>query len=79
MEEYKPLYVRAGKREDDTYGVMRTCGDMVMIYNTKKDAGKGMDTDQIILDIGTVVDRNLIFGVGGKPHYEWLDISSRRK
>ena len=35
-EKYKPTYVRAGKLEDGTYGIYSTCGDMVIIYDTKK-------------------------------------------
>jgi len=79
MVEYKSLYVRAGKRGDGTHGIIRTCGDMVITYDTKKDAEKDIDTDEIILDIGAVVDKNLMFGTGKRPHYGWLDISSRRK
>ena len=73
MVKYQPIYVRAGRREDGTYGILRSA-DIVLCYQTKEEAEKSMEwkTDDVIIDIGLIVDRLLLKG-------DFLDISKRRK
>ncbi len=79
MKEYKSMYVRAKKEKDGVYEITKTCGIMIVIYNTKEQAEKSKDMDEIIIDIGTVADRNLMFEKKGELHPGWLDISNRVK
>lgn len=84
MAKYSSLYVIAGKREDGTYGVMRTCGRIVMVYHTKEEAEKAKNDTRgflnpIVVDVGAIVDRNLMFGDKGNKLEGWLNISSRMK
>jgi len=76
MVKYKPTYVHAGIREDGTYGIMRSA-DMVIVHNTKEEAEKHLDKERgnIIIDIGLVVDMNLMEGDGLN---KFLDITYRR-
>ena len=73
MVKYQPIYVRAGRREDGTYGILRSA-DIVLCYQTKEEAEKGRKwkTDDVIIDIGLIVDKLLLKG-------DFLDISKRRK
>ena len=74
MKKYKPIYVQAGKLDNGTYGIVRTCGDMVIIYNTEKEA-KEDDRSFIVVDIGLIVDMGLMEGGLEK---KFLDIRERR-
>ena len=72
-EVYKSVYVRAGKREDGTFGVIRDGGRVVFGYTSLKEAQENIDKnapyETIIVDVGAIVDQNLD---RTKP---WTDIS----
>ena len=62
-EVYKSVYVRAGKREDGTFGLMREGGTLVFGYTTIEEAKRHINKDApyetTIVDVGAIVDRNL--------------------
>ncbi|MEK6918330.1 MAG: hypothetical protein AABW51_05270 [Nanoarchaeota archaeon] len=77
MEElYKSFYVHVGKREDGTYGIMRT-GRFIFVYHSKTEAEKDTNNKEVvILDIGPFVDeKRLILQDGKKGLVSCLEIS----
>lgn len=62
---YKPLYVIAGKRENGTWGLMRTLGKIVYGYTNIKEVKrerkdyKSSIYETIIVDVGAIVDPNI--------------------
>jgi hypothetical protein len=69
----KPTYVRAGKLDDGTFGVLRT-GECVFYYTSKKAANEGIRPGDIVVDATLIVDRGLLNGCSGVMH-----IAGRRR
>lgn len=76
---YKSLYVIAGKREDGTYGLMRTAADTVYCFDTPEEANRNGTRffGEIILDIGLLVDPKIKRCKG--KYRNQIDVSKRLK
>jgi len=59
MKHYESVYVTSGKRDDGTFGINR-CADFIVVYSSKRDAEEARTGEDIVLDIGAVVDKTLI-------------------
>lgn len=76
MKKHQPCYVFAGRREDGSWGVIRTV-DSVKYYTKLEKAEEDIKPyrdSRVIIDISLIVDHSLL----ESSHNGFMDVSGRR-